>query len=136
MTRNFIFEIHTPYRLFYDNNKVRIVTLPLIDGEKGIYARHSAFIAITVPGLLRIKEESGTWKPAFISNGILEVKEFKNVLLVDAAEWAEEIDTDRAKKALVEAEEKINTSMFKFEITAAQAAARRARLRLQIAEGR
>jgi len=127
----FNFEVHTPYRLFF-SGKAEAIILTLMDGEIGVYAHHAAFTAPVVTGKLQIKTENGEWRTAFIADGILEVKDHKNVLMVDAAEWPEEIDRERAEKSLAAAEETINTSMFKFETTAAEAAARRAKLRLKV----
>ena len=127
----FIFEVHTPHRVFFDSNKVQAVILNLADGEIGIYARHSPFTAITVTGVLRIKS-GDKWKSAFVSGGILEVKEFKNVLMVDAAEWPEEIDRERALASKQEAEDILKDAQFRFEIEKARKKLRRAIFRLKV----
>ena len=129
----FNFEVHTPYRLFY-NGKAQAITLDLADGEIGVYAKHSAFIAPVVTCILRIKDEAGNWRAAFISDGILEVKEFKNVLLVDSAEWPQEIDRERALAAKKKAEETILSTHLKFKEDKASAKLRRAEYRLKALE--
>jgi F-type H+-transporting ATPase subunit epsilon len=129
----FKFEIDTPYRRFF-SDEVEAVTLTLIDGEITIYADHSFFTAPVMAGVVRLKGRDGVWKSAYISEGILEVKTFNKYLLVDTAEWPEEIDKKRAEKALTAAEEAINAGTFKFETAAAEAAARRARYRIKVAE--
>jgi len=53
--------------------------------------------------------------------------------MVDAAEWPEEIDKERAQRALAAAEKTLNAGALKFETAAAEAAARRARCRLKVA---
>jgi F-type H+-transporting ATPase subunit epsilon len=131
--KSFKFEIDTPYRRFF-SDEVEAVTLTLIDGDITVYADHSFFIAPVKPGVIRLKGKDGVWKNAFISEGIIEVKTFNKYLMVDAAEWPQEIDRERAQKALAEAEETINAATFKFEVTAAEAAAHRARSRLKAAE--
>jgi len=97
-----------------------------------VYANHSFFTAPVLAGFVKIKGEDGTWKNAFVSEGILEVKAHNTILMADAAEWPEEIDRERAEKSLADAEETIGSSMFRFETTAAEAAARRAKLRLKV----
>ena len=130
MPAMFIFEIHTPYRLFF-SGQAEAITLTLSDGEITVYARHSSFTAVVTSCILRIKNDQGIWKSAFISDGILEVKEHKNVLVVGTAEWPEEIDSERALAAKQHAEEKIKSAAGKYEISSARTRLRRAEFRLK-----
>jgi F-type H+-transporting ATPase subunit epsilon len=122
------FEVHTPYRPFF-TGRIEAVTLTLMDGEVGVYAKHSPFASPVLSCILRIKDDGG-WRSAFITEGILEVKDHKTVLMVDAAEWPKEIDTERARVAKREAEESIKTASEKFELDRALARLRRAEFRL------
>jgi F-type H+-transporting ATPase subunit epsilon len=131
MANLFNFEIHTPYRLFL-SDQVEAFILTLSDGEIAVYANHSAFIAPVRTGILKIKTKDGSWKYAFVTDGILEVKEHKNVLLVDTAEWPEEIDYDRALAEKQRAQESLESGMFKFETESAQASLRRAETRILV----
>jgi|TergutMp193P3_1026864.scaffolds.fasta_scaffold158243_2 F-type H+-transporting ATPase subunit epsilon len=133
MAALFNFEVHTPYRPFFIG-MAEAVTLTLADGEIGVYAGHSPFTAPAVSCILRIKDDRGEWKSAFITDGILEVKEHKNVLMVDAAEWPEEIDPDRARAAKQQAEASIKGASLKFELDSAKAQLRRAEYRLKAYE--
>ena len=133
MAKDFTFEVHTPYRLFF-TGRVESFVLNLSDGEKGVYANHSRFIAPTLSCVLRIKDKKGVSRSAFVSEGILEMKEFKTVLIVDAAEWPEEIDRERALAAKQKAEEIIKTSTLKFEIDRVKLKLLRAEFRLKAAE--
>ena len=126
----FNFEVHTPYRPFF-TGRVESITLTLTDGEAGIYAHHAPFTAPVVSCILRIKDENGEWKSAFITDGILEVKDHKTVLIVDAAEWPNEIDAERARAAKEKAEESIKGASLKFESDNAKAKLRRAEYRLK-----
>ena len=127
----FNFEVHTPYHLFF-SGKAEVIILTLSDGEIGVYARHSPFTAPVVTCILKLKDEKGEWRRAFVANGILEVKEHKNVLIVDAAEWSHEIDKDRAQAAKEEAEKVLQDSRLKFEIDKAKEKLRRAEYRLKL----
>jgi F-type H+-transporting ATPase subunit epsilon len=127
----FDFEVHTPYRLFF-SGKVEIITLTLADGEIGVYANHSHFTAPVVACILRIKDDKGVWRNAFVANGILEVKDIKNVLMVDAAEWPEEINRERALTSKREAEETLSDSQLKFEVYKAKERLWRANCRLKV----
>jgi F-type H+-transporting ATPase subunit epsilon len=133
MPELFNFEVHTPHRPFF-SGKVAAITLTLVDGEIGVYAKHSPFTAPAVSCILRIKTDQDQWRSAFITDGILEVKDHKTVLMVDAAEWPEEIDRDRALAAKQQAEESLETSMLKFESDNAREKLRRASFRLKACE--
>ena len=129
----FTFEVHTPYRLFF-TGRVESILLTLADGEIGVYANHSAFTAPCVSCILRIKDDKGQLRSAFITDGILEVKDHKTVLMVDSAEWPEEIDVERARASKQQMEEKLNSVLLKFQIDSAKAKLRRAEFRLKAAE--
>ena len=131
MAALFNFEIHTPYRPFFSGG-AEVITLTLVDGEIGVYAHHSPFTAPVLSCMLRIKDSKGVWRCAFITDGILEVKDHKTVLIVDAAEWPEEIDRERALAAKSRAEEKLKTAQLKFEIDNAKTELRRAEFRLKV----
>ena len=126
----FNFEVHTPYRPFF-TGRVEVITLTLTDGEIGIYANHSSFTAPVVSCILRFKDNKGEWRSAFITDGILEVKDHKTVLIVDAAEWPGEIDAERARAAKEKAEKSIKEASLKFELDSAKAQLRRAEYRLK-----
>ena len=129
----FNLEIHTPYRLFF-TDKVEAITLTLEDGEAGIYANHSFMIAPVKTGTLRIKDKDGLRKNAFITEGILEVSGHRTVLLVDAAEWPDEIDRDRALTAKKRAEAELKEGVMKFETENALLDLERAETRLKVYE--
>ena len=135
MAALFDFEVHTPYRLFF-SEKVEAIDLILADGEIEVFANHSPFTAPTLSCILRIKNTKGQWRSAFVSDGILEVKDskFKNVLMVDAAQWPEEIDRERALLDKQQAEESLKFSTLKFEVNNAKAKLRSAEFRLKVCE--
>jgi len=129
----FNFEVHTPRRVFY-SGKVQAITISLEDGEIGIYANHSPFSAHSVTGTLRIKDDNGNLKQAFVCGGILEVKEHKNVLMVESADWPEEIDVDKVLEIKKEAEETLKNTQLKFEIEKAKKKLHHAECRLKVVE--
>jgi F-type H+-transporting ATPase subunit epsilon len=80
-----------------------------------------------------MKDKSGAWRSAFISNGILEVRRHKAVLIIDTAEWPEEIDRERAEASAKAAKDNLADAMMKYEADAAKEKMRRAELRLKVA---
>ncbi|GHV75426.1 ATP synthase epsilon chain [Spirochaetia bacterium] len=133
MAALFTFEVHTPYRFFY-KDKVEAVTVTIQDGEIGILAQHEAITAPVKPCLLKIKDKDGRWKTAFSSEGILEVAGGKTVLMVDAAEWPEEIDHGRAVEAKKQAGDVLANAGFRFEAETARLKLERANMRLKVWE--
>jgi len=131
MAKTYSFEVHTPYRLFYSDN-VEGIVLTLVDGEIGIFANHYPIIAPVRTGILKIKNKEGVWKPVFISDGFLEVKPNKTILVVDAAELPEEINYERVMEAKKTAEDVLSNNPFKFEAESARAALKRAEYRLKV----
>jgi F-type H+-transporting ATPase subunit epsilon len=129
----YIFEVHTPYRPFFSGT-VESISLTLSDGEIGVYAKHSPFTAPVVSCILRIKDDQGAVRSAFITDGILEVKDHKTVLMVDTAEWPEEIDTERALKVKQGAEEDLQKALSKHDADIIKVRLRRAEYRLKAAE--
>jgi F-type H+-transporting ATPase subunit epsilon len=127
----FDLEIHTPYRLFF-TGRVQAIILTLEDGEICVYANHSYIAAPVVECMLRIKHAEGNWSCAFISRGIFEVKKNKNVIVVDAAEWPQEIDREHALASKYQAEKILSDANFRFEIDKAKEQLRRAECRLEV----
>jgi F-type H+-transporting ATPase subunit epsilon len=130
MAALFPFEVHTPYRRFY-NEQIEALVIDLVDGEIGVYANHAAFTAPVETGIFKIKDKDGVWRSAFTTEGILEVKEHKTVLMVDAAEWPGEIDQGRALEAQERAKEVLGAGMLKFETDNAASSLKRAQFRLK-----
>jgi F-type H+-transporting ATPase subunit epsilon len=133
MAEFFHFEVHTPYRRFFAD-QIEALLITLMDGEVGVYAHHSAFTAPVVTCVMRIKDREGLWRNAFTTEGILEVKEHKTVLMVDAAEWPEEIDCQRAGEAKKRAEDLLAGKLLKFETANVIASLKRAEYRLKVWE--
>jgi F-type H+-transporting ATPase subunit epsilon len=131
MTALFDFEVHTPYRLFF-SGKIQSVIFSIADGEICVMANHSPFAAPVVECILRIKDEEGLWKAAFVSRGIIEVNRKKNVLIVEAAEWPDEIDREHAIASKEQAQRILNDTQFKFELDKAKEQLRRADYRLKL----
>jgi F-type H+-transporting ATPase subunit epsilon len=130
--KTFHLEVITPYRKFYEGDVEEII-VTTTTGQIGILKDH---IPLTTPiahaGTLQIKKD-GEWKEAFISGGFMEVRRDGVTILSSAAEWPEEIDIARAQAAKERAEEKLRQKKSKQEYIAAEAALKRALMRLKIA---
>ncbi|MDR0410159.1 MAG: ATP synthase F1 subunit epsilon [Spirochaetaceae bacterium] len=124
-------EIYTPRRLFFSNS-VEALVITIVDGEICVYANHTMFTAPVKCCALKLKDLKGDWKTAFVSDGIIEVKRSKTILLVDSAEWPEEIDYERVLHSKKDAEEILSGAAFHFERIAALQKIQRAEVRLKV----
>lgn len=126
-------EIVTPYELFFEG-PVEMVVITSKDGEIGIMPGHSPLIAALKPGEIRIKVDQ-QWKVAAATNGYAEVGPELTIIVVNAAEWPEQIDLRRAEKALTRAESRLsdpNTTLQ--DKTHARHGLARAKARIKIAK--
>ena len=70
----------------------------------------------------------------FVTGGFLEVRDNQVAVLADASERAEEIDIARAEEARHRAEEALSEKRDGAELAVAEAAMRRALIRLRVAQ--
>ena len=97
-------EIVTPYEVFFDD-VVDMVIISSKKGEIGIQPGHAPLLAALTPGEIRLKTGDDV-KIAVGTNGYAEVGHDLAIIVVNAAEWAEDIDVPRAERALKRAEER------------------------------
>ncbi len=90
--------IATPEREVY-RDTVDSVTLPTVDGEITVLARHIPLSTILKPGALVIRKGNEE-KPHAVGGGFIEVQGDKLTVLADTAEHIEEIDEARAQEAI------------------------------------
>ncbi|NIS75723.1 MAG: F0F1 ATP synthase subunit epsilon [Deltaproteobacteria bacterium] len=126
-------EIVTPERLLFSEDVDEVIA-PGHLGEFGVLPEHTPFITLLDIGILKYRQGERE-KQVAVSGGFAEVLENKVLILARTAEFAEEIDVDRAKRALERAEKSIENlplddeAYVKFE-----AKLRRAMVRIQASE--
>ena len=79
--------------------------IPVTDGEYGVLAGHSNAVGAVCAGELRFETEDGEHRRAAVAPGLFKIDGDRVLLLLDAAEWPEDIDVNRALRARREAEE-------------------------------
>jgi len=122
----------TPSRLLLDE-EVDEVTAPGVLGEFGVLPNHIAFLTLLAPGEMSYKQGAQRTRLA-IGGGYAEVLNNVMTVLADAAEFADEIDVDRARRAKEQAEKKITAlNPEDRDFAVAEAALKRALVRLQVA---
>lgn len=105
MAKTFKFEVVTPEKVFYSDD-VDMIIFNREDGEMGVMADHMPMVVAVDVGILKIVRD-GVYKFAAISEGFVEITDKGVTAIVDAAEWPEDIDIERAEKAKKIAEDKL-----------------------------
>ena len=125
-------EVVTPERMIF-SEQVDEVLVPGARGQLGILPKHAPLITSLEEGELVIRRQGQDDTLIAIHGGFMEVRKDTVIVLADAAERAEEIDTARAEAARQRAEELLTTSASDEDFERARAALRRAALRLKVA---
>jgi len=122
----------TPGRLLLDE-EVDEVTAPGALGEFGVLPKHISFLTLLEVGEMSYKQ-GGERHHLALSGGYAEVLDEVMTVLANAGEYADEIDIERARAARERAEKRMaELSQEDKEFAAAEAALRRALVRLQVA---
>ncbi len=126
----FKLQIITPERKFYEG-EASMVELTTTEGDIGVYRNHIPMTAIVAPGILKIHEEGGV-KNAALMSGFIEILPEKIVVMAEVVEWPDEIDANRAEEAKIRAERRLKEQSGKIDNARAEAALRRALIRLSL----
>lgn len=129
---SFYVEILTPEKRFFTGD-IETLILKTPNGEMGVLANHTPMVSAVAIGIIRIKQD-GEWLDAVLSEGFMEIKNDKTVILVDTAEWPDEIDINRASEAQERAAERLQSKLSYQEYMQSKAAIARAAERLKISK--
>ncbi len=131
LNRSFRVEIRTPEQLIYEGD-VTSIRAPGVEGNFEILAGHLPFLTALEIGEIRIRESEAPQLMA-ISGGVFEVLRTGVTALVETAEWASEIDVERAETARDRAQAQLAANAPDLNHPRAEAALARARNRLKVA---
>jgi F-type H+-transporting ATPase subunit epsilon len=98
-------EIVTPDGIVFAG-EVTSCTAPGVSGQFQILKNHAPYLAILQIGEIKVEMEDGI-KPFATSGGFLEVKDNIISIIVESAEFADDIDVSRAKEAEKRARERL-----------------------------
>ena len=107
------------------------IKLPCVDGSFGILPDHEPLCIAVDSGAVEFTVE-GDVKVAAVGVGFAEIMPEFVTVLVDFAEWPEEIDVKRAEEAKLRAEERLRMQKSQKEFVQSQAAVTRAMARLKV----
>ena len=138
MAGSLTLRVITPERIAFDQS-VESVRLPGADGQLGILPRHANMIAALDVGLMRYRA-GGKEAAPFVSGGFCEVRDSTVRVVTEAGERPAEIDEERARDAERRARERLSQGRVQsgepLDILRAEAALRRALMRLRAREFR
>jgi F-type H+-transporting ATPase subunit epsilon len=121
-------ELVSPEQILYSGD-ADMVVCRTSDGEIAFLTGHAQFVGALGIGEVRVIEPDGDVVHAAVHGGFVEVSHDRVTVLSDIAELASEIDVARAQRALERAEADVREGR-----PEAEAAARRAQVRLDVAQ--
>jgi F-type H+-transporting ATPase subunit epsilon len=127
----YLLTIVTPDKIFYEDDVVSLIA-PGSEGYLGVLTDHAPLITSLVPGKLTVKDKENQELIFSIGGGFMEV--FKNnvAILAHSIEFIEDIDLERAKKALKRAKQRLKSKEKEIDIPRAVAALGRAENRIRL----
>ena len=131
--KTFTLEVITPDRRVFSDDRIVSVTLPGIVGYFGVLANHEALMTALAIGALDYRRADGSVDAMALTGGFVEVFDNKVTVLADVAEKREEIDLERAERAVQRAQERIASRAQDIDLERARIALMRALNRLNVA---
>jgi F-type H+-transporting ATPase subunit epsilon len=123
-------EIVTPQATVVSED-VEMVTLPVIEGQIGVYPGHLRVITQIVPGELLVTRDSQT-KSLAVGEGLVEITARRVAIVTDMAIRAEDIDEARVEEARARAAARLRDKISDEEIASVNASLARSLAQLQV----
>jgi F-type H+-transporting ATPase subunit epsilon len=127
----YLLTIVTPEKIFYEDEVTSLIA-PGSEGYLGILTDHAPLITGLVPGKLTVKDENNQEVHFAISGGFMEVFKNQVTILADSIEFIQDIDIERAQKALERARQRLRSKEKDIDIPRAIAAMKRAENRIYL----
>ncbi len=133
--KRILLTIVTPEKTVLADKAVDFAVVPAVGGELGVLPGHAPEVVQLKEGMLRYS--SGKEKEVFaVLSGFAQIYKDRVLVLAEAAELAKEIDEERAKQAWRKAKDAVTLKGDQVDIDEANAALKRAAVRLKLAEYR
>ena len=100
------FQIVTPEREIF-NAQVQSAVLPGSEGSFGVMSNHAPLVAALAPGTVQITDADNRELRLFVGGGFFQVSNNTAMLLADSAEFASDINVDRALEAQSRAQSRL-----------------------------
>lgn len=110
------------------------VVLPTTSGQIGVLPRHISLITGLKPGVITYRRrQGGEVHMVATGGGFVDVSKDEVTVLADSAEPPQDIDVDRARRALQRAERRLQEKPSGLDVVRARASLERAITRLKVA---
>jgi len=86
------------------SGEASMVLARTVEGDLGILPHHAPLLGILVNGVVTIRVADGSVETAAVHGGFLSVANNRVSILAEVAELGSEIDLDRAREALAQAQ--------------------------------
>ena len=123
-------ELVSPERILYSGDAEMVICRTVDGGDVAFLADHAPFLGALEIWPVTVRTSEGDDVVAAVHGGFVHVRENEVILLSDVAELAGDIDKERARRA----QERAERDEAKMDDAEAEAALRRARVRLDVAE--
>ncbi|KAI2803187.1 hypothetical protein RDWZM_001317 [Blomia tropicalis] len=101
----------SPYDVFYNQVNVKQIDVPSFSGSFGILPKHVPLLAVLKPGVVTVFENEGASKKFFVSSGTITVNDDSSVqVLAEEAVPLDSIDSQAAREALSQAQQKLSSA--------------------------
>ncbi len=124
-------ELVSPERVLFEGEADRVIARALGSGDFAILTGHAPYLAAIATHPVRVMMSDGTEDTIAVHGGFLSVANDRVTILSDVAELSSQIDAERARKA----QERAEQALAQGDDAAAEAALRRAHVRLAVAGG-
>ncbi len=129
----YLLTIVTPEKIFYEDDVVSLIA-PGSEGYLGVLTDHAPLITALVPGKLTVKDDKNQELFFAIGGGFMEVFKNQVTILAHSIEFVDDIDYERAKKALERARQRLRSKEKEIDIPRALTALHRAENRCRLCE--
>ncbi len=126
-------EVVTPDKQFF-SGQADMCVLRTTEGDIGVLYDHAPTVVTVDTGKIKIRQ-NGKFKIAACSGGFANIEPDSVVIVTDCAEWAEEIDVQRAQAACDRAKDRLDNITENTDVFRAQLALQKAVNRIRVAKG-
>ena len=124
-------EVVSPERILWTGDADRVIARTIGGGDIAFLTGHAPFVGALDIHPVRVHSEDGSEEHIAVHGGFVEVSNDRVTVLSDVAEVASQIDVERARAAQERAEAALRAE----SDVEAEAALRRAQVRIQVASG-
>lgn len=133
MPKMFHLSVLTPEHEFY-RGSVEMLNVNALDGEFCVLADHAPTVVSLTEGELTLRDSEGHTHWAAASDGFMTITQDETVVMLQSAEWPEDIDRVRAERAESAARESLLQQQDRQSYLMNQAMLLRAMTRLRVSD--